>query len=82
MECLLVCLIFFVCLKFKSFCLFFFSIGAGVGVLRILRIDNSLKSNIVPADFVVNLILVSSTSSCENFVDIFNFSSCDENCVT
>lgn len=28
--------------------------GAGVGVLRILHIDNKLKANIVPADFVVN----------------------------
>lgn len=28
--------------------------GAGVGVLRILHINNKLKANIVPADFVVN----------------------------
>lgn len=32
-------------------------VGAGVGVLRILHIDNKLKANIVPADFVVNSIL-------------------------
>ena len=31
--------------------------GAGVGVLRILHIDNNLKANIVPADYVVNSIL-------------------------
>jgi alcohol-forming fatty acyl-CoA reductase len=31
--------------------------GAGVGVLRILHIDNRLKANIVPADYVVNSIL-------------------------
>jgi alcohol-forming fatty acyl-CoA reductase len=31
--------------------------GAGVGVLRILHIDNTLKANIIPADFVVNAIL-------------------------
>lgn len=31
--------------------------GAGVGVLRILHINNKLKANIVPADFVVNSIL-------------------------
>lgn len=31
--------------------------GAGVGVLRILHIDNKLKANIVPADFVVNAII-------------------------
>lgn len=35
-------------------------IGAGVGVLRILRIDNKLKSNIVPADYVINLMLAAS----------------------
>jgi alcohol-forming fatty acyl-CoA reductase len=28
--------------------------GAGVGILRILHIDNKLKANIVPADFVIN----------------------------
>lgn len=28
--------------------------GAGVGILRILHINNKLKANIVPADFVVN----------------------------
>lgn len=28
--------------------------GAGLGVLRILHINNKLKANIVPADFVVN----------------------------
>jgi alcohol-forming fatty acyl-CoA reductase len=31
--------------------------GAGVGVLRIFHIDNNLKANIVPADYVVNSIL-------------------------
>jgi alcohol-forming fatty acyl-CoA reductase len=31
--------------------------GAGVGVLRILHINDSLKANIVPADFVVNATL-------------------------
>lgn len=31
--------------------------GAGVGVLRILHINNALKANIVPADYVVNSIL-------------------------
>lgn len=31
--------------------------GAGVGVLRILHIDNKLKANIVPADYVVNAML-------------------------
>lgn len=31
--------------------------GAGVGVLRILHINNKLKANIVPADYVVNSIL-------------------------
>lgn len=31
--------------------------GAGVGAIRILHIDNKLKANIVPADFVVNSIL-------------------------
>lgn len=41
-------------------------IGAGVGVLRILRIDNRLKSNIVPADFVVNLILASTCYTIDN----------------
>lgn len=35
-------------------------VGAGVGVLRIFRINNKLKSNIVPADYVVNLILAIS----------------------
>lgn len=28
--------------------------GAGVGILRILHINNEMKANIVPADFVVN----------------------------
>jgi alcohol-forming fatty acyl-CoA reductase len=31
--------------------------GAGLGVLRILLINNKLKANIVPADYVVNSIL-------------------------
>lgn len=31
--------------------------GAGVGVLRILHINNKLKADIVPADFVVNAII-------------------------
>lgn len=31
--------------------------GAGVGVLRIFHIDNKLKANIVPADYVVNSII-------------------------
>lgn len=31
--------------------------GAGVGLIRILHIDNKLKANIVPADFVVSSIL-------------------------
>jgi alcohol-forming fatty acyl-CoA reductase len=31
--------------------------GAGVGVLRILHIDNRLNANIVPADYVVNSII-------------------------
>lgn len=31
--------------------------GAGIGVLRIFHIDNDLKANILPADFVVNAIL-------------------------
>jgi hypothetical protein len=42
-------------------------IGAGVGVLRILRIDNKLKSNIVPADYVINLILASSCYDLERY---------------
>lgn len=42
-------------------------IGAGVGVLRILRIDNRLKSNIVPADYVVNLILAASCYTLEKY---------------
>ena len=35
-------------------------VGAGTGVLRIFRINNKLKSNIVPADYVINLILAIS----------------------
>lgn len=31
--------------------------GAGVGAIRIFHIDNKLRANIVPADFVVNSIL-------------------------
>lgn len=31
--------------------------GAGVGILRILHIDNKLNANIVPADLVVNSII-------------------------
>lgn len=34
--------------------------GAGAGVLRILRIDNGCKANIVPADYVINLIMAMS----------------------
>jgi alcohol-forming fatty acyl-CoA reductase len=34
--------------------------GAGVGILRILHINNDLKANIVPADFVVNAIIALS----------------------
>lgn len=34
--------------------------GAGVGVLRILHINNNLKANIIPADFVINAILALS----------------------
>ncbi|KAL7046931.1 hypothetical protein ACKWTF_002748 [Chironomus riparius] len=43
-------------------------VGAGVGVLRIFRINNKLKSNIVPADYVINLILAISfyTMTLEN----------------
>lgn len=44
-------------------------VGAGVGVLRILRIDNKLKSNIVPADYVINLILASSCYNLEKYED-------------
>jgi alcohol-forming fatty acyl-CoA reductase len=29
-------------------------IGAGAGILRILHINDTLKANIVPADFVIN----------------------------
>lgn len=42
-------------------------VGAGVGVIRILRIDNRIKSNIVPADYVVNLILAASFYTLERY---------------
>lgn len=42
-------------------------VGAGVGVLRILRIDNRIKSNIVPADYVVNLTLAASCYTLERY---------------
>lgn len=42
-------------------------VGAGAGVLRILRIDNKLKSNIVPADYVINLILAASCYNLEKY---------------
>jgi alcohol-forming fatty acyl-CoA reductase len=32
-------------------------LGGGVGVLRIFHINNDLKANIVPADYVINSIL-------------------------
>jgi len=32
-------------------------VGAGVGILRILHINNKLKANIIPADFVVNAMV-------------------------
>jgi fatty acyl-CoA reductase len=34
--------------------------GAGAGVLRIVRIRNEFKANIVPADHVINLIMAVS----------------------
>jgi nucleoside-diphosphate-sugar epimerase len=61
-------------------------VGAGVGVLRILRIDNKLKSNILPADYVVNLIMAASFYQNEirefKEIKIYNFSASDENYVT
>lgn len=45
-------------------------VGAGVGVLRIFRINNKFKSNIVPADYVINLILAISfyTATHEKYI--------------
>ncbi|CRL06850.1 CLUMA_CG019522, isoform A [Clunio marinus] len=48
--------------------------GAGLGFLRIFHINNKLKANIVPADYVINMMLaVSWLTVCENTSNYLQF---------